>query len=74
MKNPKRELIFLRTVAITLTVGMLTAATTAIKTANQKFGTIDVERINVVEKDGTVKMVITNANHFPISGRYDQRS
>jgi hypothetical protein len=32
---------------------------------NQKFGTIDVERINIVESDGTVKMIITNVEQFP---------
>jgi hypothetical protein len=32
---------------------------------NQKFGTIDVERINIVEADGTVKMIITNVEQFP---------
>lgn len=31
------------------------------QTKNQKFEEIDVERINVVEKDGKVKMVISNA-------------
>jgi hypothetical protein len=32
---------------------------------NQKFSEIDVERINIVEKDGTVKLVITNVEKFP---------
>ncbi len=32
---------------------------------NQRFSEIDVERINIVEKDGTVKMVITNVERFP---------
>jgi hypothetical protein len=30
-----------------------------------KFEEIDVERINIVEKDGTVKMILTNKNSFP---------
>ncbi len=30
-----------------------------------RFTTIDVERINIVEPDGTVKMVITNVDQFP---------
>ncbi|MEP2773051.1 MAG: hypothetical protein ABJH05_12950 [Fulvivirga sp.] len=30
-----------------------------------KFDTIDVQRINIVEPDGTVKMVITNVSQFP---------
>ena len=32
---------------------------------NQKFSEFDVERINIVEKDGTVKLVITNVEKFP---------
>ena len=32
---------------------------------NQRFSTIDVERINVIEPDGTVKMIITNVDQFP---------
>lgn len=32
---------------------------------NQRFSEIDVERINIVERDGTVKMVITNVERFP---------
>lgn len=61
----KRELIFLRTFAVTTAIGMLFVATSAFqKNGNQKFGEIDVERINIVEKDGTVKMVITNVERF----------
>ncbi len=66
MKNTKKELIFLRTFAFTTVLGMLTLATVSFTGANnQKFGTIDVERINIVEKDGTVKMIITNVKEFP---------
>ena len=62
----KRELIFLRTFAVTTAIGMLFVATSAFqKSGNQKFSEIDVERINIVEKDGTVKMVITNVERFP---------
>ena len=31
----------------------------------QKFAEIDVERINVVEPDGTLRMVISNKSEFP---------
>ena len=31
----------------------------------KKFSTIDVERINIVEPDGTVKLIITNVDQFP---------
>ena len=66
MKSTKKELIFLRTFALTTALGILTFATLAFKTTrNQKFGTIDVERINIVEKDGTTKMIITNIAEFP---------
>lgn len=36
------------------------------KTApTEQFSTIDVERINIVEPDGTVKLIITNIDQFP---------
>ncbi|WP_394747554.1 hypothetical protein [Spongiimicrobium salis] len=69
MKSKKNELIFLRTFALAMALGILTFASVAFThSGNQKFGTIDAERINIVENDGTVKMVITNANHFPTAG------
>jgi len=61
-----RELIFLRTFAIATVIGMIFITTSAFKqAANRKFTEIDVERINIVEKNGTVKMVITNVARFP---------
>ncbi|WP_196885070.1 hypothetical protein [Aureivirga sp. CE67] len=71
MKNQKRELIFLRTFAVSVGIGIFAFMSFAFKNGNpfnQKFGTIDVERINIVENDGTVKMVITNVENFPVSG------
>lgn len=66
MKNIKRELIFLRTFSFTLAIGILMFVFVSFKhSKNQKFGTIDVERINIVEKDGTTKMIITNVQEFP---------
>ena len=35
------------------------------KNGNTKFSEIDVERINIIENDGTVKMIITNVDKFP---------
>src|SRR5690606_6182147 len=65
-KKMSRELVFLRTFAVATVVGITFIASTAFKKAgNQKFSEIDVERINIVEKDGTVKMVITNVERFP---------
>ena len=61
-----RELIFLRTFAFAAVIGIVFLTASAFKTdGNQKFTEIDVERINVVEKDGTVKMIITNVDKFP---------
>lgn len=61
-----KELVFLRTFAVTTAVGLLIVLVTAFKNSgNQRFAEIDVERINIVEQDGTVKMVITNVERFP---------
>lgn len=61
-----RELVFLRTFAVSTSILMVFLGTSAFKSMmNQKFEEIDVERINIVEKDGTVKMIITNVERFP---------
>lgn len=61
-----KELIFLRTFAFATVFGTFAFFTMAFtKMGNQRFTEIDVERINIVEKDGTVKMVITNVDRFP---------
>lgn len=61
-----RELVFLRTFALATTIAMLFLTSTAFKkSGNQRFSEIDVERINIVEKDGTVKMILTNVDRFP---------
>jgi hypothetical protein len=61
-----KEIAFLRTFAVATVIGMIFITTSAFnKNDNQKFSEIDVERINIVERDGTVKMVITNVEKFP---------
>lgn len=61
-----RELIFLRAFAAFSVIGLVFITSSAFKNdGNQKFSEIDVERINIVEKDGTVKMIITNVDRFP---------
>tara|TARA_R110002020_G_scaffold259703_5_gene473610 strand:- start:1862 stop:2611 length:750 start_codon:yes stop_codon:yes gene_type:complete len=66
MKNTLKELVFLRTFAVTTVLGLFVFASVAFKqSGNKKFETIDVERINIVEKDGTTKMIITNVAEFP---------
>jgi hypothetical protein len=61
-----KELVFLRTFAVAMVIGMVFIVVWAMKKSeNRKFGEIDVERINIVEKDGTVKLIITNIERFP---------
>ncbi|KAF2082335.1 hypothetical protein [Flavobacterium sharifuzzamanii] len=61
-----KELTFLRTFAAVTAISITMLATLAFKKiGNQRFSEIDVERINIVEKDGTIKMIITNVERFP---------
>ena len=61
-----KELIFLRICAFATAIGMVLLTASAFKkTGNKRFDEIDVERINIIEKDGTVKMIITNVERFP---------
>lgn len=61
-----KEILFLRTFATVTAIGVIIVTTSAFKNSdNQRFSEIDVERINIVERDGTVKMVITNVERFP---------
>ena len=61
-----KELVFLRTFAIAAVIGMIFLTVLVMrKSGNQKFGEIDVERINIIEKDGTVRLIITNVDRFP---------
>lgn len=47
-------------VGITIVFAVFLLTAFAIQTRNQKFEEIDVERINIVEKDGKLRMVIAN--------------
>ncbi len=61
-----RELVFLRVFASIVAIGVVFTSTTAFNQGgNQRFSEIDVERINIIEKDGSVKMIITNVDRFP---------
>ena len=61
-----KELVFLRAFAATTVLGMIFIISPSFKSnTRQKIAELDVERINVVEKDGTVKLIITNAGRFP---------
>lgn len=56
----KRELRWLKVWAVTSSVLLLVVAASAFRQQKQKFGEIDVERINIVEPDGKLRMVISN--------------
>lgn len=58
---------FLVTYSSVLTTACLAAAITACTTskARTRFSEIDVQRINVVEPDGTVRLVISDKTRFP---------
>lgn len=61
-----RELVFLRTFAVATSIGFIFIIGSAFKkSGTQKMEELDVERINIVENDGTVRMVITNRERFP---------
>ena len=64
---------------LTLGLGVMALAAFAPRDGNQKFGEIDVERINIVERDGQVKMVISNRERFPdpgnvVTGKFQKRA
>lgn len=61
-----KELLFLRTFSVVMAISLTFLISSAFKNSgNQRFSEIDVERINIVEKDGAVKMIITNVDRFP---------
>lgn len=74
----EKEVRFLKVYAAAMTLGcaifFLTAF--AIQDKKQKFGEIDVERINIIEKDGKLRMVISNeARQHPgiVNGKVIER-
>src|SRR5688572_21142783 len=58
----QRDVRFLKAYSVAITLLLAGMAFSAISHANQKnkFEEIDVERINIIEKDGKLKMVISN--------------
>ncbi len=61
-----KELVLLRSFSLAMAGGVILLASVAFKNnGNHQFEEIDVQRINIVETDGTVKMIITNVDKFP---------
>lgn len=56
----RRDVRFLKAYAIITTAALGVLALTAFRQQKQRFGEIDVERINIVEPDGKLRMVLSN--------------
>lgn len=74
----EKEVRFLKVYAIaaTLCCVVFIASAFTLQSQKQKFGEIDVERINIVEKDGKLRMVISNqARQHPgiVNGKVIER-
>jgi hypothetical protein len=66
MRNFERELRWMKAYAIFLTLAVLVSLLSGFQaSAPKNLGQIDVERINVVEPDGKVVMVISDRSRFP---------
>lgn len=61
----KKEVKILKTYSLLATLTFILFITLSFKNNHQRFTEIDVERINIVEKDGKVRMVITNEDRVP---------
>lgn len=56
----------LRSLSIAILGGAVLLSSLAFKgTGNRTLDTIDVQRINIIEPDGKIKMIITNVDQFP---------
>jgi hypothetical protein len=62
----RRQFLFLRVYAIATSLGVLVLAAAAVRQAGtpQNLGEIKVERINVVDANGTLRMVISNKDRM----------
>lgn len=71
----KKEIHFLKVYAVASSVLLIALIFIGAKsfTSRQKYEVIDVERINIVEKDGTLRLAISNLDRSPgvvIDGKY----
>lgn len=71
-----RDVKYLKIYAGVVTLFCAVVLFSAFRSQNQKFTEIDVERINIVEKDGKLKMVLTNNKRtpdIPVAGKVLER-
>lgn len=65
-QETRRAMRLLKAYALVTTLALgVTALSAARQPAKPHFGEIDVERINVVEKDGTPRLIFSNKARFP---------
>jgi len=60
----RRQFLFLRGYAITSSLILVVLAAAAFRQASQKTGEITVERVNVVDADGTLRMVLAGKDRM----------
>ena len=63
--SPNTQLRFLRLHAVVTSAAITVLIATGFTRQSQRFQTIDVERINVVEKNGQIRLVISNKDRSP---------
>lgn len=59
-RSLRRQFIFLRVYAVVSAVALVLLGTAAFTQTTQRFGHVVVERLDVVDADGTLRMVISN--------------
>ena len=74
----QKDVRFLKAYAVVITLLLVVFVASGFRSAStkNKFDEIDIERINIVEKDGALKMVICNKERVPdpiVSGKTFQR-
>ncbi len=81
MSKLEKQVRFLQAYAAVVTIifGALIVSGFVFQREKQRFGEIDVERINVIEPDGQVKMVIANTERLPgpgniVTGKFGKRT
>ncbi len=62
MRSLRHQLFFLRTYAALSSVLLIVLCTAAFRQANapQRFGEVTLERLNIVDANGTLRMVLSN--------------
>src|SRR5215472_16088758 len=67
MNKLEREIRFLKIYSLLLTLVVIVCGFAAFQTAprHERFAQIDVERLNLIEPDGKIDMVISDIAHFP---------